>query len=257
MVHAVFFDVDGTLLSHATGEVPASAKEALAELRRRGILVGLATGRSIDELHDLPLEGLAFDMLLTLNGQLVLDGDGAYVAGNPLTGVALDSLLSLFASREVPVLLIQMDRMYINYVDESVVVAQRAIHTPVPELGEYDGGNVYQAILYVDDEGAKRLRSQLPGCDVVRWHENAVDVNECSSGGKADGVARWCEAHSVAMADVVVFGDAENDVAMLRSAGIGVAMGNATPEAKEAADVVTDDIDADGVWNALVRLGII
>ncbi len=257
MAQAVFFDVDGTLLSHATEEVPASARKAVAELRRRGIPVGLATGRSIEELRDLPLEGLAFDMLLTLNGQLVLDGDGGYVAGNPLVGEALESVLSLFASREVPVLLVQMSRMYINYVDEAVIAAQRDIHTPVPEIGEYDGGDVYQAILYVDDEGAERLRDRLPGCDVTRWHERALDVNARSAGGKADGVARWCEAQGVSMADVVAFGDAENDVTMLEAAGIGVAMGNATPEAKAAADIVTDDIDADGVWNALVRLGIL
>ena len=42
MIRAVFFDVDGTLYSHVTNQVPESARDAIAKLRSRGIAVGLA-----------------------------------------------------------------------------------------------------------------------------------------------------------------------------------------------------------------------
>ena len=257
MARAVFFDMDGTLLSHRTNAVPESARRALDELRARGITVGLATGRSYAELLDLPLEGLSFDVLLTLNGQLVVDGLNNYLAGNPLTGAGLQAVLDLFEAREVPTILVQHERQYINFINEDVVSAQAAVHTPLPQIGTYTGGEVYQAMLFADVERLGALAARLPDCDVTRWDDTAVDVNAPSDGGKADGIARWCQAQGVDIADVIAFGDAENDITMLRAAGTGVALGNATPEAKAAADYVTDDIDADGVWNALVHLGVI
>ena len=53
------------------------------------------------------------------------------------------------------------------------------------------------------------------------------------------------------------FGDGGNDVTMLQYAHIGVAMGNGNPEAKRAADYVTDDVDKGGIPKALRRFGLI
>ena len=51
--------------------------------------------------------------------------------------------------------------------------------------------------------------------------------------------------------EIMAFGDAENDIGMLSFAGIGVAMGNARDNVKAAADYVTDDVDSNGISNAL------
>ena len=53
------------------------------------------------------------------------------------------------------------------------------------------------------------------------------------------------------------FGDGGNDIDMLRYAGVGVAMGNATDDVKQVADYVTADVDADGVARALEHFGVI
>lgn len=256
MIRAAFFDVDGTLLSHASNCVPESARRALDLLRRQGVTVGLASGRSQAELDELPLDGLTFDVLLLHNGQMILDGEGGYLAGNPLEGEALERVIALFDAREVPVVLIERERTYINFVNADVVRAQSDTHTSVPPVGTYEGATVFQAMAYVDEGDTELLRSKLTGCDVTRWHPKAVDINAPSPGGKADGIVRWCEANGVDLSEVVAFGDADNDVTMLRAAGVGVAMGNAVPEAKEAADIVTTDIDDDGIWNSLALLGL-
>ena len=257
MARAVFFDVDGTLFSHETGRVPDSSREAIARLRSKGILVGVATGRNLWELRYLPMGGIEFDVLLTLNGQLVLDGKGNLIEGNPLSEDGLAHTIRMFEERTHPVLLIEQERMYINYVDEAVVAAQASILTPIPEIGTYGGAAVYQANVYVDEAASGHVRELLAGCDVTRWHEQALDVNAPSEGGKAAGIARYVKGLGIDMSEVVAFGDAENDLPMLRAAGIGVAMGNATPEAKAEADLVTDDIDDDGVAKALRKLGLI
>lgn len=53
--------------------------------------------------------------------------------------------------------------------------------------------------------------------------------------------------------ECIAFGDAENDISMLKYAGIGVAMGNAQQAVKDIADAVTDDNDHDGIAKALYR----
>ena len=257
MIRAVFFDVDETIFSHRTGKVPESTRSAIGELRHRGIIVGLATGRHYLELAHVPMPGVCFDVLLTLNGQLVLDGEGNYIAGNPLTGEALENLVQLFNACELPISLVEKDRIYLNFQDERVEAAQKAVHLPAPPLGSYCGEPIYQAMAYVSDDEARILTEQLPRCNITRWNPYGVDINAPSPGGKADGIARFINPRGIDPSEVVAFGDAENDISMLRFVGTGVCMGNGSPEAKAAADLVTDDIDEDGVVNALRRLGLI
>jgi Cof subfamily protein (haloacid dehalogenase superfamily) len=257
MIQAVFFDVDGTIFSHEANDVPASTHRAITELQRRGVIVGLATGRSLWEIRQLPLKGLCFDVLLTLNGHLVLDGKGNYLDGNPLVGDALASVLALFRGTDIPVTLVEQNRMYINFINDDVVQAQTAVRIPLPETGHYEGADVFHANVFIDASREAWLRQALPGCDVTRWHDKALDVNARSEGGKAAAILRFASQHGIAREEIAAFGDAENDIAMLRAVGVGVCMGNGSPEAKAAADLVTDDIDEDGVAHALQRLSLI
>ena len=59
------------------------------------------------------------------------------------------------------------------------------------------------------------------------------------------------------MEDVYVFGDGLNDIEMFKCAGTAVAMGNALPEVKKHADIITTHVDEDGVWNGLKQLKLI
>ena len=60
-IRAIFFDVDGTLLSHKSNEVPAGTRRALARLRARGIKTVVATGRQMYEFNKLPISDIDFD----------------------------------------------------------------------------------------------------------------------------------------------------------------------------------------------------
>ena len=54
----------------------------------------------------------------------------------------------------------------------------------------------------------------------------------------------------------IAFGDGGNDLSMILQAGIGVAMGNATPELKQHADYITTSVDDDGILNALKHFNL-
>jgi hydroxymethylpyrimidine pyrophosphatase-like HAD family hydrolase len=74
---------------------------------------------------------------------------------------------------------------------------------------------------------------------------------------KGSGIRKVCELFGIPLSDTIAFGDSVNDLDMLETAGIGVAMGNGTDAAKQAADYVTTDMFDDGIWNACEALGLI
>ena len=99
------------------------------------------------------------------------------------------------------------------------------------------------------------LRS-CPGCIAVRWSPDFCDILP-AGGGKPNGLAHTLAHLGLTREQSIAFGDGGNDVAMLRAAGVGVAMGNACDEALNAADYVTASVDDDGIAKALAHLGVI
>ena len=256
MIKAAFFDVDGTLLSHKTKRVPESAVSALEALKKRGIRCIVATGRQIGEMDRLPMGTVTFDGYITMNGQLTLDGNRKALYGMPLEGEVKDYALKLFREKEIPVILVEQDRLYVNRNCPKVTAVQTSISSRVPPEGEYEGAPLYQACVYITEEERAVLEPVAGKCVVTRWHPGGVDII-AKGGGKRTAVERYCALHGWKPEETIAFGDSENDLEMLRFAGIGVALGNAEPEVKEAADYVTADIDEDGVAKALHHFGLI
>lgn len=247
---AIFFDVDGTLISHTTNEVPEGTREVLDKLRDKGIKRVVATGRHMSELDMLPVKDIKFDGYITLNGQLVLDGEGNIIYENPIVGDDKKALINLFNEKNIPVALVEKDRMYINYVNQYVESAQQAVSTPVPTVGEYTGEKIYLAIVYLGKEDEHIMSTKLPGCKATRWNDYGVDVI-ASSGGKAQGIKQYMKATGIVDKETMAFGDGINDIEMLRVVNIGVAMGNAVMELKDEANYVTASVDKNGIARAL------
>ena len=59
------------------------------------------------------------------------------------------------------------------------------------------------------------------------------------------------------MKNSIAVGDSGNDLEMIKAAGVGVCMGNGSDDVKAAADLVTTDVNDDGIYNAFVKLGLI
>lgn len=256
MIKAAFFDVDGTLVSHTTNTIPQSTQDTIARMKKNGILCALATGRSMLELPMLPQGENEMDGFVTLNGQLILDKDSNVIAAHPISGQAKEGLLALFSEKETPILLVEKDRMYINFINDIVVEAQAKIHTPLPKIAEYSGDDVYLAIGFISREEQDDLQRKLPGCLITRWGEHAVDIIS-DTGGKQVGIEEYLAHMNISDEETIAFGDGENDLEMIRHAGIGVAMGNAEEMVKAVADYVTDDVDHDGIRNAALHFGLI
>ena len=255
-IKAAFFDIDGTLFSHRTLRVPKSTLSALRALAEKGIYCVIATGRHISELVELDFLKYGFDAYITLNGQICHDKKLDLVFGVPMEGEALSGMLRFFRGGDIPTILISKDRMYINFVDDSVRIAHGDIHTSIPVIGQYAGEPIYMGVIYCTKEIEKPIVENLPGCSITRWSRHGLDIVP-EGGDKVAGIRRFIDLMGISRDEIIAFGDGENDIEMLKYAGIGVALGNAEEAVKAGADYVTADIDDDGVMKALMHFGII
>ena len=102
---------------------------------------------------------------------------------------------------------------------------------------------------------ADQLLSVLSESGMVGFHAttSGAPFLEIAGAGvtKASGVAQLCRLLEVEAAEVLAAGDAKNDIELLTWAGVGVAMGNAVPEARAAADWVTATNEEDGLAMAI------
>ena len=242
-----FFDVDGTLLPKYHSKIPLDTVDALNRLRDNGHKVVLCTGRGIKELD---FTDFRFDGYILLNGQLCLDKNMGCYFENPIMGNDLDELIKLFQLKRTPVVLTEKDRVYMNFHNEYVSSVSEEISSPPHPVDSYHGATIYMATVYAQEE---MTVGQLI---TDHWHNWAFDAYPIG-GGKARGMKEYCRKYRINIADTIAFGDAENDIEMIRCAGVGVAMGNAYDSVKAVADLITDDSGKDGIRKALKNLKLI
>lgn len=253
MIKAAFFDVDRTLFSSAEKGIPASTLQAIASMQKRGILCVMATGRNWSSINPQNFYGACFDAFITVNGHFCFDRSLKPFFSKPLEG--LEPVLAVFAERSIPLMIVEDFDLYFNLIDDRVR-GGTLLSPDQLRVGEYSGNRVYQVTAYIDPCEDEALASRLPGFKVLRWGPWAADiVNEDID--KVVGVREYIRQQGIRPDEIIAFGDSDNDVEMIRYAGIGVAMGNANQNARDAADYVTRSVDDDGVVHALRHFGLI
>ncbi|MNJ37484.1 putative bifunctional phosphatase/peptidyl-prolyl cis-trans isomerase [compost metagenome] len=120
----------------------------------------------------------------------------------------------------------------------------------------YKNREIYQALLLCKAEEEAYYETIFKSFDFVRCHADATDVVP-SGGSKAVGVSKITEKLGIAPEHQYAFGDALNDVEMLKMVANSVAMGNGLPEAKAAAKYVTKHVEEDGILHGLKMVGLL
>lgn len=259
-IKAVFFDIDGTLVSFRTHRIPQTTLDAVAALRRRGIKVYIATGRPLPFIDNL--EGLEYDGMITVTGAHCFTRDGQVIFHQPLPCEDVERLVDHHESgaEAYPIMFVCEHEMCITSVNEDVRHIAGLLNIqlpPVRAIGYVRGKQVLQAISFFKEDREPELMSRLmPGCVSMRWHPLFTDVI-ARGVDKSVGIDKVLAFEHISLDEAMAFGDGGNDVAMLSHVPFGVAMGNACEELKAVARHVTDSVDDDGIAKALVRFGLI
>ena len=256
MTKALFLDIDGTLVSFATHQIPASTIQALEEAKQHGHLVFIATGRPRILINNLaPLQQRSLiDGYVTMNGGYCFVGDEVIYKSAIPAGEA-HTLLSYCTERSVPCVVVGEHDICVCHADQRVrSIFYDYLHAaPIPEVAPDEalrGREVFQMTPFIVETQEAELRPHLPHCEIGRWHPAFADITALGN-TKQRGIDQVCRRFGIAVDETLAIGDGGNDIPMLRHAGIGVAMGNANPIVQAAADYVTDTVDNDGLAKAL------
>lgn len=262
-IRAVFFDVDGTLTSFTTHEVPSSTITALQRLRECGVLVFICTGRAPSQFEVvarmLPVE---FDGIVAANGQYCFDAQG-FLDTRPIDGDDVAVIVDwLDRNPDVVATFSECDYVYFNRITPAMEATWNQLGKTAPTRFVDDPHTrpftheTFQISPFITPEQEAELVGLCRNVTGVRWHPDFTDMIP-ADGGKPRGIRCFMEHHGFSREQTMAFGDGGNDMEMLQFAGVGVAMGNANDEVKAVADYVTDDVDHDGVMNALRHFGIL
>lgn len=260
MIRAAFFDIDGTLVSLRTHDIPASAVRALEEMHAAGVLLFLATGRSTADLPR-PIREIdarvPFDGFLTFNGQYCYDAAGEVFRDAPIDPSDVGRIVDLAADGVIDIAVMQRSRMFVSRHTPRVVAAEAAVDnvTPVGDLALAFSEPTYQFCAYIGPGEEHLFMDVCEHVEHTRWCDLFCDVIP-AGGGKPAGIAATLERWGLAPEECVAFGDGGNDVPMFGCVGTSVAMGNAGDDVKAAATMVAPDIDDDGLLAACRELGI-
>ncbi|MDE6956254.1 MAG: Cof-type HAD-IIB family hydrolase [Oscillospiraceae bacterium] len=257
MIKAIFFDVDGTLVSFQTHRASDAVLDGLARLREKGIKLFLATGRH--QVMIAPLRArFDFDGYVTLSGQYCFAG-GKILRRVPIEPAGVAELVAAAQSNAFSCVFLEGEEIYINCSNQYTVQFMEDLCLPMPPVAHPSRaleGELFQAVTFLTRDREHLLLDRAPHLKTTRWHPNFLDVIP-SAGGKDLGMDAILEHFHIAPEEAMAFGDGENDLSMLRHAGIGVAMGSASEFVKSQADYVTGSVDEEGILAALTRFGLL
>jgi hypothetical protein len=259
-------DVDGTLLDK-NGALSAEDREALAKVSHSGIRVSLSTGRASQACRKL-IDQLSLDGYhMFSDGALVSDpAKGEEVYAQPISTALARQIVEFIHRHEMNMDLFSSSRYFVERETWATDIRREffGLQPVVVDFNQlWQEERIIKGTLLVrspeEKAKAERFRQHFsrrlsfsmtktpayPEIDFI----NVLTIG-VSKKKALEALARHLE---IAMAEIMAIGDGANDVSILSSVGLGVAMGNAPDEVKAVADYVTRDVDHSGVAAAIKR----
>ena len=237
---AVIVDLDRTLL-HTDKSLSARNLRALKECRKMGLKIMVATARPWRCIQEYR-EQFLFDAYTVTNGAIILCGDQkiTYTIAQSSAQWILSHLYAM------PDLLISVEMGNDVYSNRPVPDYESTIYDHFPRIPP--GEAIYKILVNLEkEETLRQIQSFLPD-DTHATVSNGHLMQIMSKHAKKwNGIQRMLAFFGISPEDALYFGDDQDDIEPLKQCGVGVAMENAIPEARQAADDIAACNDADGV----------
>ena len=230
-------DMDGTLLNDEK-EVSDENKKWVRKLDEQDIPVVLTTGRGYQRVIHIQSELNINRPMILVNGAEIWKDKGSLLNR---TFIPQEEL------RKVRDIAMEYEASYWGYKTWGIVKGK--------DLGRDEPVRDWLKIGVKHNELAviHEIRDKVMGSVNIECTSSNPHNIECAPRGhtKETGLERVCDHLGISMREVVSVGDHMNDWSMIKAAGLGVAMGNATPELKNIADAVTRTNEENGVANVI------
>lgn len=257
--YALFFDIDGTLVSFKTHEIPASTILALTQAKANGHKVFIATGRPPVIITNLGAIEHLIDGYVTSNGALCFV-DNKIVSCHAILPEEVHFVVEDSKKEKYGLILVgERDIAVFDPIGnvDQIFRQQLAVKfKQVKSVDEVLQQRILQMTPFFTEDYETKLMKYIPHSISGRWHPAFTDIT-AKEADKGKGLLTIADYEGLNPAFTMAFGDGGNDASMIRTAGIGVAMGNALDSLKSEADYVTTSIDEEGIRNALIHFELI
>lgn len=263
----VVFDLDGTLLN-SNKEILESSIHAINKLSELGIFIAIATGR-IHQMTTYYLQKLNFKgLLISSNGARVYDYDkNKKIFQLPLSLIDAKQAVYYCYQNKIDCSILTEETCYFSPSSQRIKVFEefnlkaRESQNDEIELKTYKSfpnvSKIEKLIMFEENiEKQKELMKYLAQCKVSTAffsQSNLIDLVHYRV-SKGLGVKKICRYLKIKLNEVVVFGDYDNDVSMLKIAGLPVVMENGSDKAKEKAKFITTSNDNHGIAKAIEKI---
>ena len=256
MIKMIALDLDNTLLNNEK-EISKRNETVLKKLHEQGIHVVLCTGRPINAIWPY-IEQLGLttpdDYTITFNGGLVVNNltkEHLFEFGMKKQG--LKPLLDFVQAEKIPLNVLDFDRVYeLNDFPGSIYrTVLKNIEFKKIASSELPGKTYSKAVMAIPAEKLTPIIKALPAD--LKKHYHAVQsqpmIMEFLPIGvnKAAGLKVLLEHFGEDFSNLMSFGDADNDLEMIKAAQQGIVMANGLPQVKKVATAITDSNEDDGV----------
>jgi len=259
-IRMCYFDVDETLVDSGRRIVP-ELERSLARCRARGIGLGLATGRMYES-------ALPYAQAISANAPLILC-NGARIH-HPKTGEVVYSRTLALDEAIRALRLVKRHQLHVNvYLNDHIDIEQESetsresaekdgvVQHPVGDLEAFLNGDPMKLLIIGPGHKLEALRADYEAVprrsEVVRSEPTYLEILP-DGVSKGSALAEVSRLTGVPLSQIVAFGDSNNDLELLRTAGIGIAVANALPQAKAAADRTSASAYGLGVAEELERI---
>lgn len=254
----IALDVDGTLINDQFQIMPKT-KEIIVDAYQNGVMVALCTGRSTESTIPLMEELTAEGPIVVHNGAMVLHSRTKEVYGQ--IGFHVEELEELIRFCREAGLHIDVNTASDMYV-ESVTPELASIYSEyyaspiiIPDVMMLRDEIVKMSILAEEEHTADvvaELHRLFPQFRITHSGANYIDVIHPAA-SKGEGAARMVERLGISLDEVIAFGNYYNDLELLSSVGMGIAMDNSPEAVKRAAKAVTSSNNDEGIYYALKK----
>lgn len=262
-------DYDNTLVCFGEEDPRPAVAAGLRRMQAMGGKLTVCTGRCLAALRAAPAirHGLAYDYAVCSNGACVVDKAGNVLYEDPLTAEDMYALVDFCEDYDYPIEFAFSDAYYayVGYDAFREYYGDAARYGLVFKDGEDQDRHLTEkpsaAFVMMPGEALARFTEKYGylGIEFVCLHEGyrpgwfLYDVMHAGV-DKGEGLKGLCRAIGLPLTQVAAAGDGNNDCGMLAAAGLGCAMGNATPAAKAAAGRVLGDVQHAGLAGLLDEL---
>lgn len=259
MYKLIASDMDGTLLS-SKRTISEKTIKAIRELKAKGVMFVLCTGRALPAIKRYQ------DMLKIVEPVVICNGAEAYdVANNKVIfqkNIDFESAKCIWEEglkRNTEIYFWVGNELYTNLLNDKIYDYIDDHHTEFQKVTDFDTVKDKKFLKFIWDDTPENIIRYKAELDKMGFREK---VNYCTSMAiyleffnketdKGAAIKELSKIYNIKREEIIAIGDGNNDIDMIKYAGLGVAMGNAADNVKSVADYVTSTNDEEGLLEVI------